>query len=45
MMNIRTTENRVKSSEAVREHKAITARQEAKIRIVPDKIHMPYNHK
>lgn len=45
MMNIRTTENRVKSSETVREHKAITARQESKIRIVPNKTHMPYNHK
>lgn len=45
MMNIRTTENRIKSSETVREHKAITARQESKIRIVPDRIHTPYTHK
>lgn len=45
MMNIKTTESHVKSSEAVREHKAITARQESKIRIVPDRIHTPYSHK
>lgn len=45
MMNIRTTENRVKSSETVREHKAITARQESKIRIVPNRIRVTYNRK